>query len=136
MAALQRLKAYGLWSAKSYVQPCRTARQEILQVTLNDLPPPPLTDLTILFKAARQLQMDIVPEAGMHYYWDLTMLIDGHTTIEHCIPMAPLFNDVVCSVVKKSHSCNLNMSHIDYPLCPEWNRLHSHLGCQFRWFVG
>lgn len=73
------------------------------------LPLPPTSLLTNVYpfaKAARQLQMDIVPEAGMHYYWDLTMLIDGHTTIEHCIPMAPLFNDVVLfRFWKKSLHC-------------------------------
>ena len=41
--------------------------------------------------------MDVVPEGGMHFYWNLNEIIDGHTTIEHSIPMAPLFNDVVCT---------------------------------------
>jgi hypothetical protein len=30
--ALRRLKAYGAFSAKSYNQPCRAARQQLLQV--------------------------------------------------------------------------------------------------------
>lgn len=74
--ALRRLKAYGAFSAKSYNQPCRAARQQLLQ-------------------AARELGMDVVPEGGMMFYWNLNQIVDGHTTIEHSLPMAPLYKDVV-----------------------------------------
>lgn len=36
--------------------------------------------------------MNIVPEGGMAYFWNLNQIFDGHTTIEHSIPMAPLYN--------------------------------------------
>eukprot|EP00735_Rhodelphis_limneticus_P002371 TRINITY_DN1321_c0_g1::TRINITY_DN1321_c0_g1_i1::g.20035::m.20035 TRINITY_DN1321_c0_g1::TRINITY_DN1321_c0_g1_i1::g.20035 ORF type:complete len:1153 (+),score=393.41,sp/Q3SGT4/TOLB_THIDA/27.36/5e-06,Amidohydro_5/PF13594.1/1e-11,Amidohydro_5/PF13594.1/5.1e+03,PD40/PF07676.7/1.3e+03,PD40/PF07676.7/1.7e+03,PD40/PF07676.7/2.8e+02,PD40/PF07676.7/0.00012,PD40/PF07676.7/24,PD40/PF07676.7/2.8e+03,PD40/PF07676.7/2.4,PD40/PF07676.7/2.4,PD40/PF07676.7/1.2e+04,PD40/PF07676.7/2.2e+03,PD40/PF07676.7/3.6e+03,Ami len=76
--ALLRLKAYGSFSAKSYNQPCRASRQMVLQ-------------------AAKQadIQFDIVPEAGMAYYWNVNQIIDGHTTIEHSLPVAPLYKDVL-----------------------------------------
>jgi len=73
---LLTLKAVGAWSAKSYNQPCRAARLRILD-------------------AARDTEMNVVPEGGMAYYWNLNQIIDGHTTIEHAIPVAPLYNDVI-----------------------------------------
>jgi hypothetical protein len=39
--------------------------------------------------------MDVVVEGGMSFYWNLNEIIDGHTTIEHALPIAPLFGDVV-----------------------------------------
>lgn len=79
--AVKRLKAYGAFSVKSYNQPCRAARQEILQ-------------------AARELGMDVVPEGGMAFYNNLNQIMDGHTTIEHSLPMAPLYNDVITLFAK------------------------------------
>jgi len=38
---------------------------------------------------------NVVPEGGMAYYWNLNQIIDGHTTIEHSIPVAPLYKDVI-----------------------------------------
>lgn len=46
-------------------------------------------------QAARQLDMDVVVEGGMAFYWNLNEIMDGHTTIEHSLPMAPLYNDIV-----------------------------------------
>jgi len=77
--ALEFLKApsaLGAWSIKSYNQPCRAVRQRILQ-------------------AARQLNLNVVPEGGMSYFWNLNQIIDGHTTIEHALPVAPLYNDAI-----------------------------------------
>jgi len=81
MNYLLTLKAVGAWSAKSYNQPCRSARQRILE-------------------AARNLEMNVVPEGGMSFYWNLNQIIDGHTTLEHSIPMAPLYNDVITLFAK------------------------------------
>lgn len=75
-SALRRTKAFGAFSVKSYNQPRREQRQMIIQ-------------------AARELNMEVVPEGGSFFYHNLTMILDGHTTIEHNIPVAPLFNDVV-----------------------------------------
>jgi hypothetical protein len=38
------------------------------------------------------LDMNVVPEGGMHFFWNVGMIIDGHTTIEHAIPVAPLYD--------------------------------------------
>lgn len=75
-SALRRSKAYGAFSVKSYNQPRREQRQMIIE-------------------AARELKMEVVPEGGSFYFHNLTMILDGHTTIEHNIPIAPLYNDVV-----------------------------------------
>ncbi len=75
-SALRRTKAFGAFSVKSYNQPRREQRQMIIQ-------------------AARELNMEVVPEGGSFFYHNLSMILDGHTTIEHNMPVAPLFNDVV-----------------------------------------
>ncbi len=75
-SALRRSKAYGAFSVKSYNQPRRDQRQMVIE-------------------AARELKMEVVPEGGSFYYHNLTMILDGHTTIEHNIPVAPLYNDVI-----------------------------------------
>lgn len=75
-SALRRTKAFGAFSVKSYNQPRREQRQMIIQ-------------------AARELNMEVVPEGGSFFYHNMTMILDGHTTVEHNIPVAPLFDDVV-----------------------------------------
>jgi imidazolonepropionase-like amidohydrolase/Tol biopolymer transport system component len=75
-SALRRTRAYGAFSVKSYNQPRREQRQMIVQ-------------------AARELKMEVVPEGGSTFYHNISMILDGHTTIEHNLPPAPLFNDVV-----------------------------------------
>jgi imidazolonepropionase-like amidohydrolase/Tol biopolymer transport system component len=75
-SALRRTKAFGAFSVKSYNQPRREQRQQIIQ-------------------AARELNMEVVPEGGSFFYHNTTMILDGHTTIEHNMPVAPLFNDVI-----------------------------------------
>ena len=73
---LRRMKAVGAFSVKSYNQPRREQRQQVL-------------------KAARELDMMVVPEGGSTFIHNLTMIIDGHTGIEHNLPVAPLYNDVI-----------------------------------------
>lgn len=75
-SALKRSKAYGAFSVKSYNQPKREQRQMVI-------------------KAARELEMEVVPEGGSTFYHNLTMINDGHTTIEHNLPVANLYNDIV-----------------------------------------
>jgi imidazolonepropionase-like amidohydrolase/Tol biopolymer transport system component len=74
-SALRRTKAMGAFSVKSYNQPRREQRQQIIQ-------------------AARELNMEVVPEGGSFFYHNVSMILDGHTTIEHNIPVAPLYKDV------------------------------------------
>jgi len=75
IAHLKRLKAQGAFSVKSYNQPRRDQRQQILE-------------------AARQTNMMVVPEGGSTFQHNLTMIIDGHTGIEHAIPVAAIYDDV------------------------------------------
>jgi imidazolonepropionase-like amidohydrolase/Tol biopolymer transport system component len=73
---LRRMKAVGAFSVKSYNQPRRNQRQQVL-------------------KAASELEMMVVPEGGSFFFHNMSMIIDGHTGIEHTIPVAPIYNDVV-----------------------------------------
>jgi Tol biopolymer transport system component/imidazolonepropionase-like amidohydrolase len=73
---LRRLKAVGAFSVKSYNQPRRDQRQQVIQ-------------------AARELEMMVVPEGGSTFYWNMTQILDGHTGIEHSLPVSPLYKDVV-----------------------------------------
>jgi imidazolonepropionase-like amidohydrolase len=73
---LRRLKASGAWSVKSYNQPRREQRQMIIQ-------------------AARELGMEVVPEGGSLFEHNMTMIADGHTTIEHSLPVANVYDDVL-----------------------------------------
>jgi imidazolonepropionase-like amidohydrolase/Tol biopolymer transport system component len=73
---LRRLKASGAWSVKSYNQPRRDQRQMIIQ-------------------AARELGMEVVPEGGSLFMMNMTQIADGHTTIEHSLPVAKVYDDVL-----------------------------------------
>ncbi|WP_131537856.1 amidohydrolase family protein [Pedobacter nototheniae] len=76
LANLRRLKAVGAFSVKSYNQPRREQRQQILE-------------------AARQLKMEVVPEGGSTFFTNMNMVADGHTGIEHSIPVLPVYKDVI-----------------------------------------
>ena len=73
---LKRLKSWGAISVKSYNQPRRDQRQQILE-------------------AARQTEMMVVPEGGSLYQHNMTMVVDGHTGLEHALPVANVYRDVV-----------------------------------------
>jgi hypothetical protein len=73
---IRRMKAVGAFSVKSYNQPRRDARQQIVE-------------------AARSLEMMVVPEGGSTFAFNLSHVLDGHTGVEHNIPIAPLYNDVL-----------------------------------------
>ena len=81
LSSLRRLKAFGAFSVKSYNQQRRDARQMII-------------------KAARELQMEVVPEGGSLLYFNETMIMDGHTTVEHSLPVPRLYKDVVTLFAK------------------------------------
>ena len=72
---LRRMKAVGAFSVKSYNQPRRNQRQQVIM-------------------AAGELEMMVVPEGGSFFFHNLSMILDGHTGIEHTIPVAPIYNDV------------------------------------------
>jgi Tol biopolymer transport system component/imidazolonepropionase-like amidohydrolase len=73
---LRRMKALGAFSVKSYNQPRREQRQQINQ-------------------AARELGLLVVEEGGSTFVNNLTMVLDGATGIEHNLPIAPLYKDVI-----------------------------------------
>src|SRR5262249_11471100 len=73
---VRRLKTFGTISVKSYNQPRRDQRQWIIQ-------------------AAREEGIMVVPEGGSTYAHDMSMILDGHTGVEHSIPIAPLYKDAI-----------------------------------------
>lgn len=73
---LQRMKDVGAFSVKSYNQPRREQRQQIIE-------------------AARQTNLMVVPEGGSLLQHNLNMIIDGHTGIEHSIPVGAIYDDVL-----------------------------------------
>jgi Tol biopolymer transport system component/imidazolonepropionase-like amidohydrolase len=72
---LQRLKDSGAISVKSYNQPRRDARQQVLA-------------------AAKEIGLMVVPEGGGKYQQNISMLVDGHTGLEHSLPIAKGYNDL------------------------------------------
>jgi imidazolonepropionase-like amidohydrolase/Tol biopolymer transport system component len=76
LSAIRRTKAYGAFSVKSYNQPRRDQSQQIIE-------------------AARKLGVMVYPEGGSFFFHNMAMILDGHTGIEHSIPVAPLYKDVV-----------------------------------------
>jgi imidazolonepropionase-like amidohydrolase len=75
-SAVSRTKAFGAFSVKSYNQPRREQRQQIIT-------------------AARTLNVMVVPEGGSTYFYNITHILDGHTGVEHNLPVVPLYDDVV-----------------------------------------
>jgi len=72
---LERMKAAGAFSVKSYNQPRRNQRQQIIE-------------------AGRELNMMVVPEGGSLLEHNLTMVVDGHTTLEHSISTEKVYDDI------------------------------------------
>ncbi|NUQ51997.1 MAG: PD40 domain-containing protein [Phycisphaerales bacterium] len=71
---LKRMKAVGAFSVKSYNQPRRDQRQMVLE-------------------AARRVGMMVVPEGGALYQHNMTMVADGHTSVEHTLPVEAIYRD-------------------------------------------
>ncbi len=74
--AIERTKAFGAMSVKSYNQPRREQRQQVMQ-------------------AARELGVNVVPEGGSTFFHNMSMIFDGHTGIEHNIPVNPVYKDIL-----------------------------------------
>lgn len=73
---LRRMKAAGAFCVKNYNQPRREQRQQIIA-------------------AARELEMMVVAEGASLFHMDMTLIIDGQTGLEHPIPLARLYDDVI-----------------------------------------
>jgi len=76
LSHLRRMKAAGAISVKSYNQPRRDQRQQVIE-------------------AARQLGMMVVPEGGSLFQHNMSMVVDGHTGVEHSIPVGRIYDDVL-----------------------------------------
>lgn len=73
---LKRMQAVGAFSVKSYNQPRRDQRQQVIA-------------------AARKLKMMVVPEGGSTFMHNMSMIVDGHTGIEHTLPVQTAYDDVM-----------------------------------------
>ncbi|HEX6928557.1 MAG TPA: amidohydrolase family protein [Gammaproteobacteria bacterium] len=76
LSHLRRMKATGAFSVKSYNQPRREQRQQILE-------------------AGRQLDIVVVPEGGALFNHNMNMIVDGHTGIEHSLSVENIYDDVI-----------------------------------------
>ena len=72
LAEVKRTAAWGPKSVKSYQQPRREQRQQVV-------------------KACRELGILTMPEGGSTLHYNMTHALDGHTTLEHAVPVAPLY---------------------------------------------
>ena len=72
---IRRMKTLGAFSVKSYMQPRRDQRQWVIE-------------------AARAESILVMPEGGGNLEMNLSMVVDGHTSIEHALPVTPIYNDV------------------------------------------
>lgn len=76
LAHVRRLKAQGAHSLKNYNQPRRDQRQQVTA-------------------AAMAEGMRSVAEGGSLFGFDMTLIADGNTTVEHNLPLGVFYNDVL-----------------------------------------
>ena len=73
---VRRHRDVGAISVKSYNYLRRDQRQQVL-------------------KAGRELDILVLPEGGMRLEQNLSQIVDGHTGIEHALPIQPLYEDIL-----------------------------------------
>lgn len=73
VSAIKRTAAWGAIGVKSYNQPRREQRQMVI-------------------KAASEQKIMVMPEGGSTMHHMFTMILDGHTTLEHPFPIAPIYD--------------------------------------------
>lgn len=76
LAHVRRIKAQGGHSIKNYNQPRREQRQQIVA-------------------ASRAEDMLVVAEGGSLYGFDMNLIADGNSTLEHNVPVETLYDDVL-----------------------------------------
>jgi len=76
LAHVRRIKAQGGHSIKNYNQPRREQRQQIVA-------------------ASRAEDMLVVAEGGSLYGFDMNLIADGNSTLEHNVPVERLYGDVL-----------------------------------------
>jgi imidazolonepropionase-like amidohydrolase/Tol biopolymer transport system component len=91
---LKRQKSEGAISVKSYQQPRREQSQQLVE-------------------AARQTDMMVVPEGGSLFQLNMSMVVDGHTGIEHALPIANVYDDVrqLWSQTQVGYTPTLNVAY-------------------------
>ncbi len=75
LSHIRRLKAQGAISIKNYNQPRRDQRQQVIE-------------------ASRQEGIMTVAEGGSLYHFDMSLIADGTTGIEHNVPTLVMYDDV------------------------------------------
>lgn len=73
---VRRLKIQGAHSIKNYNQPRRDQRQQVVAAAIEE-------------------GVAVVPEGGSLFNMDISLIADGNTTVEHNIPQAKLYDDVL-----------------------------------------
>ena len=73
---MERKRALGSHVVKSYRQPLRRQRQEIV-------------------KAAREAGIMVAIEGESHIYNNISAVLDGHNSVEHNLPVANYYDDIV-----------------------------------------
>jgi imidazolonepropionase-like amidohydrolase len=76
LAHVRRLKIQGAHSIKNYNQPRRDQRQQVVAAAIAE-------------------NIAVVAEGGSVYEMDMALIADGNTTLEHNIPQAMLYKDVL-----------------------------------------
>jgi hypothetical protein len=71
-----RKRALGGRVVKSYKQPFRKARQQLI-------------------KAGRNAGVMVDAEGESHFYYNISQLLDGHMALEHNIPVATYYDDII-----------------------------------------
>ncbi len=71
-----RKRALGGIILKGYMQPMRSQRQQLI-------------------KAAREARLMVTPEGAADFYGNIGMILDGHVSIEHNLPAATLYDDLI-----------------------------------------
>ncbi|MBQ4851236.1 amidohydrolase family protein [Pseudoalteromonas sp. MMG012] len=72
---VKRLKDAGAISVKSYNHPRRETRQQVLE-------------------AAKNMEIMVVPEGGSKFQHNMNMIVDGHTGVEHALPIPHIYSDI------------------------------------------
>ncbi len=91
---LKRQQANGAISVKSYNQPRRDQRQMLLE-------------------AGRQTSTMVVPEGGSMFQLNMSQIVDGHTGLEHALPVAEVYDDVtqLWQQTKVGYTPTLNVAY-------------------------
>jgi len=71
-----RLKNQGAHGVKNYNQPRREQRQQVV-------------------KASRDNNLIVAAEGGSLYHMDMSLVADGNTSLEHNLPVAAIYDDVI-----------------------------------------